>query len=91
MRFEIKELQRHYGFTILYVTHDQSEAMVMKLGVVQQIDTPANVYAHPANCFVFGFIGLSNFLDVTVADGKAHMNGSQESLPCLREHRSPPD
>lgn len=54
-RFEIKDLQRHYGFTILYATHDQSEAMalsdrsmVMKLSVVQQIDTPANAYAHPA-------------------------------------------
>jgi iron(III) transport system ATP-binding protein len=47
MRFEIKDLQRKYGFSIIYVTHDQSEAMalsdrilVMKLGVVQQIDTP---------------------------------------------------
>ncbi|MGC3965098.1 MAG: ABC transporter ATP-binding protein [Rhodocyclaceae bacterium] len=50
MRFEIKDLQRHYGFSILYVTHDQSEAMalsdrimVMKLGVVQQVGTPLEV------------------------------------------------
>lgn len=71
MRFEIKDLQRQYGFSIIYVTHDQSEAMalsdrilVMKLGVVQQIDTPMNVYTHPANKFVFSFIGLSNFLEV---------------------------
>ena len=77
MRFEIKDLQRQYGFSIIYVTHDQAEAMalsdrilVMKLGVVQQVDTPLNVYNNPANKFVFSFIGLSNFTDVTRQDGK---------------------
>lgn len=76
MRFEIKDLQVKYGFSIIYVTHDQSEAMalsdrilVMKLGVVQQIDTPLNIYNHPANKFVFSFIGLSNFLTARQADG----------------------
>ena len=76
MRFEIKDLQVKYGFSIIYVTHDQSEAMalsdrilVMKLGVVQQIDTPLNIYNHPANKFVFSFIGLSNFLAARQADG----------------------
>ncbi len=76
MRFEIKDLQRQYGFSIIYVTHDQAEAMalsdrilVMKLGVVQQIDTPLNVYTKPANKFVFSFIGLSNFLEIEGADG----------------------
>ncbi|MDR1732919.1 MAG: ABC transporter ATP-binding protein [Synergistaceae bacterium] len=71
MRFEIRDLQRKYGFSIIYVTHDQAEAMalsdrilVMKLGVVQQIDTPLAVYNNPANRFVFSFIGLSNFLRV---------------------------
>ncbi len=80
MRFEIKDLQRKYGFSIIYVTHDQAEAMalsdrilVMKLGVVQQIDTPLNVYNSPANKFVFSFIGLSNFLDVQVRDGRPVM------------------
>jgi iron(III) transport system ATP-binding protein len=74
MRFEIKDLQRKYGFSIIYVTHDQSEAMalsdrilVMKLGVVQQIATPLEVYNSPANKFVFSFIGLSNFLEVVRA------------------------
>jgi len=68
MRFEIKDLQRTFGFSILYVTHDQSEAMalsdrilVMNLGVVQQVDTPLNVYQKPANRFVFGFIGYPIF------------------------------
>ena len=85
MRFEIKDLQQHYGFTILYVTHDQSEAMalsdrimVMKHGVVQQVDTPLNVYANPANKFVFSFIGLSNFLDVNILGDKAHVKGCGE-------------
>lgn len=70
MRFEIKDLQRQYGFSIIYVTHDQAEAMalsdrilVMRLGVMQQIDSPINIYTKPANKFVFSFIGLSNFLD----------------------------
>jgi iron(III) transport system ATP-binding protein len=73
MRFEIKDLQKAYGFTVIYVTHDQAEAMalsdrilVMKLGVVQQIDTPLKVYNEPANRFVFSFIGLSNFIDAHV-------------------------
>lgn len=82
MRFEIKDLQQKYGFSIIYVTHDQSEAMalsdrilVMKLGVVQQIDTPLNIYNHPANKFVFSFIGLSNFLTVGNDGGKAAVAG----------------
>lgn len=84
MRFEIKDLQRRYGFSIIYVTHDQAEAMalsdrilVMKLGVVQQIDTPMNVYTNPANKFVFGFIGLSNFLDVVGEDGTYRVRGGE--------------
>ena len=82
MRFEIKDLQMKYGFSIIYVTHDQSEAMalsdrilVMKLGVVQQIDTPLNIYNNPANKFVFSFIGLSNFLTVNQDGGSAQLPG----------------
>ena len=88
MRFEIKDLQRQYGFSIIYVTHDQSEAMalsdrilVMKLGVVQQIDTPFNVYNNPANKFVFSFIGLSNFLNIVWSGDKPFPCGSDVSLP----------
>jgi len=95
MRFEIKDLQRKYGFSIMYVTHDQAEAMalsdrilVMKLGVVQQIDTPFNVYNNPANKFVFSFIGLSNFLDVVWSDGRAFARGSSSALP---ESLTPPE
>lgn len=88
IRFEIKELQKHYGFTILYVTHDQGEAMalsdrimVMQAGVVQQIDSPVNIYTHPVNKFVFSFIGLSNLTPVHITDGRARIEGSDQSLP----------
>lgn len=88
MRFEIKDLQRQYGFSIIYVTHDQSEAMalsdrilVMKNGVVQQIDTPFNVYNNPANKFVFSFIGLSNFLNIDFSSDKATVSGTNIQLP----------
>jgi iron(III) transport system ATP-binding protein len=88
MRFEIKDLQRKFGFSIIYVTHDQSEAMalsdrilVMRLGVVQQVGTPLNIYRNPTNRFVFGFIGLSNFLDVTLTGNRVQASGSGENLP----------
>jgi iron(III) transport system ATP-binding protein len=87
MRFEIKELQKQYGFSIVYVTHDQSEAMalsdrilVMKLGVAQQVDSPLNAYTKPANKFVFSFIGLSNFLDV-LADAEGARTQDGLALP----------
>jgi multiple sugar transport system ATP-binding protein len=76
MRTEIKKLHQRLGTTIVYVTHDQIEAMtladriaIMKDGVVQQFDTPAGVYANPSNLFVAGFIGSSamNFIPVTLA------------------------
>ena len=63
-RTDIAKLQRSLGVTSLYVTHDQVEAMtmgdrvaVMKDGVLQQVDTPLNLYENPANTFVAGFIG----------------------------------
>ena len=64
MRTQISRIQKNLGTTTLYVTHDQTEAMtlgdrvvVMRAGVVQQVGTPAHLYAHPANLFVAGFIG----------------------------------
>lgn len=82
MRFEIKALQRKFGFSIIYVTHDQSEAMalsdrimVMRKGVVEQIDTPLNVYNNPANKFVFNFIGLSNQLNVNLSHQGVFFDG----------------
>jgi multiple sugar transport system ATP-binding protein len=64
MRAEILRIQRSLGITTVYVTHDQTEAMtlgdqaaVMKLGVLQQVDTPQTLYRRPANLFVAGFMG----------------------------------
>ncbi|MBQ1820002.1 MAG: sn-glycerol-3-phosphate ABC transporter ATP-binding protein UgpC [Clostridia bacterium] len=73
MRTEIAALHKSLNTTFIYVTHDQVEAMtmgtrivVMKLGYVQQIDTPMNLYNEPYNKFVAGFIGTPqmNFFDV---------------------------
>ncbi len=75
MRTEISKLHQRLGATIIYVTHDQTEAMtlgtrivVMKDGVVQQVDTPQNLYNAPGNLFVAGFIGSPqmNMVDATV-------------------------
>lgn len=75
MRTEISALHKSLNTTFIYVTHDQVEAMtmgtrivVMKLGYVQQIDTPMNLYNQPYNKFVAGFIGTPqmNFFDVTL-------------------------
>ncbi len=64
MRTEIARIQKKFGTTTVYVTHDQTEAMtlgdrvaVLRKGVVQQVDTPRNLYNDPANLFVAGFIG----------------------------------
>lgn len=69
MRFEILALQKKLGITVVYVTHDQGEAMamsdrvvVMSKGVVQQIGAPHEIYTTPANKMVADFIGLVNFL-----------------------------
>jgi len=69
MRFEIQEIQKKTNITVVYVTHDQSEAMVMsdrivvmREGKIQQIGSPMEIYELPANEFVADFIGLSNFI-----------------------------
>ena len=76
MRTEISKLHRQIGATTIYVTHDQVEAMtmadrivIMKDGVIQQVGKPMELYDHPVNQFVAGFIGSPqmNFFDVTVS------------------------
>ncbi len=83
MRAEIAWLQRRLGVTTLYVTHDQSEAMslgdrvaVLERGTVQQVATPRNLYRHPANLFVAGFIGSPpmSFLPATVRAGVVELS-----------------
>ena len=75
MRTEISKIYQRLGTTFIYVTHDQTEAMtlgtrivVMKDGVIQQVDTPQNLYDYPCNMFVAGFIGSPqmNFINATV-------------------------
>jgi putative spermidine/putrescine transport system ATP-binding protein len=73
MQYEIKQLQRRLGVTVVYVTHDQTEALTMSdrvavfnAGVIQQLDTPDRLYEFPANAFVAGFIGENNRLAATV-------------------------
>ena len=84
MRTEISKLHERLGATIIYVTHDQTEAMtlgtrivVMKDGIVQQVDTPQTLYNAPCNLFVAGFIGSPqmNFVDATV-----HVKGDDVQL-----------
>lgn len=82
MRFEIKELQRKFNFTIIFVTHDQSEAMaisdrmmVCDMGKIMQIDTPENLYSKPNSRFVHSFLGESTFINVDITGGKVYPQG----------------
>lgn len=76
MRFEIRRLHGEFGITSVYVTHDQTEAMVtadrivvMNRGRVEQVDNPKNVYENPQTRFVAGFIGRTNLIDGSFAGG----------------------
>ena len=78
LRVEIKRLHQRLKNTMIYVTHDQIEAMtladriaIMKNGIIQQLDTPHHIYNKPVNLFVAGFIGSPsmNFLNGTIQDG----------------------
>ena len=89
-RTQIAALQRRLGITTVYVTHDQVEAMtmgdrvaVLKDGLLQQVDTPRNLYDSPANAFVAGFIGspAMNLLTVPVSGGKAKLGGFSVDVP----------
>ena len=84
MRLEIKKLHQRVGATIVFVTHDQVEAMtmadrivIMKDGHIQQVGTPSEVYHAPANTFVARFIGspAMNMIPATVADGAVQIDG----------------
>ena len=82
MRFEIKELQKKFNFTIIFVTHDQSEAMalsdrmmVMDMGNIVQIGTPTELYNRPVNRFVHKFLGQSTFTDVVDSRRKGVCEG----------------
>jgi multiple sugar transport system ATP-binding protein len=89
-RTQIAALQRRLGITTVYVTHDQVEAMtmgdrvaVLKDGLLQQVDTPRNLYDNPANAFVAGFIGspAMNLLTAPVVGGKAKLGNLEIAVP----------
>jgi multiple sugar transport system ATP-binding protein len=92
MRSELKRLHQELATTVIYVTHDQMEAMtmadriaVMSGGLVQQLGSPEEIYERPANTFVAGFIGspAMNFLDAqaSVHDGATSLRGNGWELP----------
>jgi len=89
-RTQIAALQRRLGITTVYVTHDQVEAMtmgdrvaVLKDGLLQQVDSPRNLYDNPANAFVAGFIGspAMNLLTAPVVGGKAKLGDLNIDVP----------
>ena len=97
MRVELAALQHAVGTTTIYVTHDQTEAMtlgtrivVMRDGKMQQVDTPANLYAKPVNRFVAGFIGTPsmNFFEAQVVsweEAPALLVGEYRLMPCRED------
>jgi multiple sugar transport system ATP-binding protein len=98
MRAEISKLRHRLQTTVVYVTHDQTEAMtmgdrivVMKDGLIQQVDTPLNLYNHPNNMFVAGFIGspAMNFLRVNLIkeEGQLWLVNKELRLAPLAERR----
>ncbi|HDG97320.1 MAG TPA: ABC transporter ATP-binding protein [Desulfobacterales bacterium] len=101
MRFELMELHKNTKITVVYVTHDQAEAMVlsdrimvMNEGTIQQVGTPLEIYRQPVNRFVADFIGVANFVDcklLEVNDGKGTvLVGTGTILECeVSPHVSP--
>ncbi len=93
MRNVIKKLQQKLGITTIYVTHDQEEALaisdriaIMKDGNIMQIGTPKEIYSKPANQFVAGFIGISNFLDVEINNSKVIIDNLEIDVPLKKEY-----
>ena len=91
LRDEIKALQRRLGVTTIMVTHDQEEALamadrivVMNQGVIEQVGTPAEIYAQPATAFVADFVGTMTFLDAEVAGpGRAQVGSLASACDAL--------
>ena len=89
MRFEIKELQRKLGVTVLYVTHDQEiglaisdrVAIMNTEGVIQQIGTPYEIFEQPVNPFVFSFMGIANFLAARMENGQYLAGTGSQTVP----------
>ncbi len=89
-RTEVSRIQQRLGTTMIYVTHDQTEAMtlgdrvaVMRAGTIQQVASPKELYDHPVNLFVAGFIGspAMNFFPARLAGGRVHLPFGDVPLP----------
>lgn len=101
MQLEIKRIQERIGATVVYVTHDQEEALtmsnrvaVMHRGALQQIGAPDELYQDPRNAFVADFVGSINFLPVTVVSFDEHnivvvLKGSKTPLSLTRRAHRP--
>jgi putative spermidine/putrescine transport system ATP-binding protein len=97
MQVELKRIQGEVGITFVYVTHDQEEALTMSdrlavfsAGRIEQVGTPADVYEHPANEFVAGFVGVSNVVErdgqrFTIRPEKVRLLGENEGAVGLHE------
>ena len=106
MRTQVARIQNQLGTTMLYVTHDQTEAMtlgdrvaVMRAGIIQQVDTPKVLYEDPVNLFVAGFIGspAMNFIPARLEEGKVRLPFGDAPIPrgrddqeARRDRRHPP-
>ena len=101
MRTELTKLHKRLGTTFVYVTHDQTEAMtmatrivVMKDGIIQQVDTPQNLYDYPCNQFVAGFIGTPqmNFINCSLVDkgGDVYINWENNFVKLPAEKANDP-
>jgi len=96
MRFEIKDLQRKNGMTILYVTHDQEVALAISDriailgpdGVIRQIGTPREIYENPVDDFVFGFLGVANRMSVRFSGKGILIAGEENQFPCDTENET---
>ncbi len=102
MRTELTKLHKKLGTTFVYVTHDQVEAMtmatrivVMKDGIIQQVDTPQNLYDLPCNLFVAGFIGTPqmNFVEANLIDknGDVYINWGENMIKLPAEKANAPE
>ncbi len=95
MRFEIKDITKSLGISVVYVTHDQTEAMAMSdriflinNGIVQQAGTPDEIYNHPANQFVADFLGKVEFFKGTAENGEVFLTDWDTRLAYPEMERS---
>jgi len=89
MRFEIKELQRHTGITVVYITHDQEDALAIadrmaimdKQGYIRQIGVPEEIYKNPKDSYIYKFLGVSNFIPIERRGQEYVLSGTETKDP----------